>query len=58
MKQKKNVNTTSVKLTTEQVKGIIAKSQASLKESIRQENYKRGFVLTAEERDEILSVVN
>lgn len=57
MKNTRNVTTTSGKLSVEQVREMIANNQASLKESIRQLNYKRGLPLTGEEREEILSVV-
>lgn len=57
MKNTKNVTTTSGKLSVEQVREMIANSQASLKESIRQLNYKRGLPLSGEEREELLSVV-
>lgn len=48
----------NVELTTEQVREMIANNQASLKESIKQYNFKRGLALTADEREEILAAVN
>ena len=47
----------NVELTTEQVREMIANNQASLKESIKQYNFKRGLALTADEREEILAAV-
>jgi RNA polymerase sigma factor (sigma-70 family) len=58
MEKKTNVSTTSVELTTEQVREMIANNQASLKESIRQHNYKLGLQLNRKDQDEILAVVN
>ena len=58
MRNTKNVTTTGVELTTEQVRELIANNQASLKESIRQHNYKLGLQLSKKEQDEILAVVN
>lgn len=58
MKNTKHVTTTRVELTTEQVRELIANNQASLKESIRQHNYKLGLQLSKKEQDEILAVVN
>lgn len=48
----------NVELTAEQVMELIAKSQASLKKSIRQHNYDLGLQLTKEDQDEILAEVN
>ena len=48
----------NVELTAEQVMELIAKSQASLRKSIRQHNYDLGLQLTKEDQDEILAEVN
>ena len=58
MKKTNDVTTASVELTTEQVREMIANNQASLKESIRQHNYKLGLQLNRKDQDEILAVVN
>lgn len=56
---RRNVTTQeNVELTVEQVREMIANNQASLKESIRQHNYKLGLQLSREEKEEILAVVN
>lgn len=48
----------NVTLTVEQLREMIANSQASLKESIRQHNFNFGLQLSKGDRDEILALVN